>query len=159
MKIRKATKKDLDAIQRLDIESINYHKKFDRNFYTISKNNHELKKKSFLKELNNKHSILLIAESNKDIIGYSYGHILPIGIYKMGKVQDIVVTAKYRKMGVGKKLIKTMIEFFKENKCSIVEVEIFSENSIAKKFYEKSGFNNRMNKLWLKFDKKFKPFA
>lgn len=65
---------------------------------------------------------------------------------KRGIITELIVTSKVRSSGVGKKLIDTMENYFKNNKCEYVLLDVFAYNEKAIKFYEKSGYHTRMYK-------------
>ena len=51
MNIRKAKREDIEVIHNLDRESTKYHKKFDKDFYTISEKWWKIKKDSQIKAI------------------------------------------------------------------------------------------------------------
>ncbi len=160
MLIRKARKDDIESIHRLDKESIWYHKKFDKNFYTISGKWWKIKKASQLRAIKSPISLILVAESEGKIAGYIWGYIETIAKQKIGKVQELIVTSGQRRKGIGAGLIKNMLAFFKDRKCITSKIEVFAENLPAIQAYEKIGFRKREYKMQLKLDKtkRFNPF-
>ena len=153
MKIRKAKLEDIERIHELDKESVEYHKKFDKDFYTVSNKWWNIKKDSQIKAIKSSRDLILVAEDEGDVVGYIWGYIEN----KIGKIQELIVTSKSRGKGVGTNLINEMLKYFKEKKCEISEIEVNVENEPTIKTYEKAGFKKREYKMWLKF-KKFKPF-
>ncbi len=160
MNIRKAKKDDIESIHKLDRESVKYHKRFDRDFYTISEKWWKIKKDSQIKAIKSPTNLILVAEVDKKIIGYIWGYVEIIMKHKIGKIQELIVTSKQRGKGIGKELIKRMLDFFKNRKCVISEIEVFADNVPTVKVYEKAGFRKREYKLQLKMDKtkRFRPF-
>jgi len=160
MIIRKAKKKDIESIQKLDRESTMYHKKFDKDFYTISEKWRKIKKDSQIKVIKSPTNLILVAEIDEKVVGYIWGYEEKILNHKIGKIQELIVTLKQRGKGIGTELIKKMLDFFKERKCIISEIEVFVENLPTIQVYEKAGFRKREYKMQLKLDKtkKFKPF-
>ncbi len=160
-KIRAAKKEDIEAIHLLDKESTKYHEKFDKHFYIISKKSWKIKKNSQKKAIKSSTDLILVAELNSEIIGYIWGYTEKIAKYKIGKIQELIVTSNQRRKGIGGKLIKNMLNFFKKKKCIISEIEVFVDNKPTVSAYEKIGFRKITYKMQLKLDKtkKFKPFA
>src|SRR3989344_1944315 len=153
MLIRKAKKEDIESIHKLDRESIKYHKKFDKDFYMISENWWKIKKDSQIKAIKSPTNLVLIAESDEKVVGYIWGYVGTIMKHKIGKIQELIVTSKQRGKGIGKELIKNILDFFKERKCIISEIEVFVENLPTIQVYEKAGFRKREYKMQLKLNK------
>ena len=160
MNIRKAKKEDIESIHKLDKESTKYHKKFDRDFYTISEKWWKIKKDSQIKAIKSPTNLILVAEIDEKVVGYIWGYAETIMKHKIGKIQELIVTSKQRGKGIGKELIKHMLDFFKDRKCIISEIEVFVENLPTIKVYEKAGFRKREYKMQLKLNKtkRFRPF-
>ena len=160
MLIRKAKKEDIESIHKLDRESTKYHKKFDKDFYTISEKWWKIKKDSQLKAIKSPTNFVLVAELDEKVVGYIWGYVETIMKNKIGKIQELIVTSKQRGKGIGKKLIKRMLDFFKERDCIVSEIEVFVENLPTIQVYEKAGFKKREYKMQLKLNKtkKFRPF-
>ena len=160
MLIRKARKEDIESIHKLDRESTKYHKKFDTDFYTISEKWWKIKKDSQLKAIKSPTNLVLVAESDGKIVGYIWGYIETIMKHKIGKIQELIVTSKQRGKGIGTRLIKQMLDFFKNRKSVISEIEVFVENLPTIQVYEKAGFKKREYKMQLKLNKtkRFRPF-
>ena len=117
MIIRKANKKDIDSILKLWLESIKFHKKFDKNMYSIDGNILKDQKDSIYKAINDKKRRIFVVESNGQAVAYVWGLIKKQKKRKIGVIADIIVTKKYRNKGVGKSLIKKILRFFKEFDC------------------------------------------
>ena len=160
MLIRKAKKEDIESIHKLDRESTKYHKKFDKDFYTISEKWWKIKKDSQLKAIKSPTNLILVSEVDGKIAGYIWGYIETNMKNKIGKIQELIVTSKQRGKGIGKELIKQMLDFFKDKKCIVSEIEVFVENIPTIQVYEKAGFKKREYKMQMKLNKtkKYRPF-
>ena len=66
---------------------------------------------------------------------------------KKGEIIELIVTNKVRSNGVGSLLMKKMEDYFKENDCEYICVDVFSYNERAYNFYSKHGFHSRMQTL------------
>lgn len=159
--VRPAETKDIDIIHELDMESVKFHKKFDREFYHISDKWWKVKKDSQIKALKNPTNLILVAEEDKKIIAYIWGIIYKMTKFNVGKIQEIVVTSKHRRRGVAIKLVKRILEFFKSKKCIVSEVEVNVRNEHAMKLYEMMGFVKKNCSMRLKLDKSksFSPLS
>lgn len=78
------------------------------------------------------------------IPGYEEYDYLDYKCPKRGEITELVVSQKIRSKGVGRELMKVMEDYFKENGCEYVLVDVFAYNENAIKFYEKSGYHSRM---------------
>jgi ribosomal protein S18 acetylase RimI-like enzyme len=159
--IRQAKVKDIDQIHQLDKESVEYHKKFDRQFYTVSRKWWKIKKASQIKALKKSSDLILLAEKNKRVIGYIWGYVEKMAKFNVGKIQDLIVTSQYRNRGIATRLIKRMLKFFMTKKCVISDVEVYIKNNPAIDVYEKTGFVKQNYRMRLKLGKvkSFSPFS
>ena len=78
------------------------------------------------------------------IPGYEEFDYLDYKCPKRGEITELVITNKVRSKGIGRDLMKVMEDYFKENDCEYVLVDVFAYNDNAIKFYEKSGYHPRM---------------
>lgn len=62
---------------------------------------------------------------------------------KPGRVLDLFVLDSHRGFGVGKKLMKSMEDYFKNKKCTAVRVEVFSPNEKTHEFYKRLNYKDR----------------
>ncbi len=63
---------------------------------------------------------------------------------RRGVVNELVVTEKARRSCVGLKLLKAMENYFINNGCEYVIVDVFAYNDKAINFYNKCGYHTRM---------------
>lgn len=80
----------------------------------------------------------LVAEEKGQIIGYISG-VTRLG--KTGHIVSIAVDPAHRGKGIGKKLVKTLLEKFKENGMKKARLEVRISNAAAINLYKKLGFN------------------
>ena len=66
---------------------------------------------------------------------------------KLGRVTELIVTKEYRNKKIGKQLLKKIEEYFKEVGCKGILLNIFTDNKVAKIFYEKEGYSKRTSEL------------
>jgi ribosomal protein S18 acetylase RimI-like enzyme len=62
---------------------------------------------------------------------------------RRGRVTELFIDEKYRGQGLGKKLMSTMEEYFRDQGCKFAWVEVFVPNIRAHGLYNKLGFNDR----------------
>lgn len=98
-------------------------------------------KKYFADLIENK--FVIVAEENKEIIGYLAGYFDETYSYYEGKtaiLAKLFIKENYRKSGIGSKLINTFIKWCNENHAKRIIVTASFKNSNAVKFYKKHLF-------------------
>ncbi len=161
IKIRKATKKDLDGIYQLFLELIKSEEvsaekvaRFLRDIRKKRKDFEESSKKELSKDICGKNSILFVAEDKNEIIGYISGDILKVkdpffNPIILGYLNHIIILKNYRGKGVSEKLYLELEKIFKKRKCTVCSLEVFSTNPAVKTF-EKFGYKITTHKMWKK---------
>ena len=144
IKIRKATLKDVDEIMFLVQDLlVHQYKHFDKTINTkwAAKN-----KKEYIDAIKKTNSLVLVAVDNKKIIGYFVGNIKKVPSYrkikKIAEADNIYISKKYRRKGIGNKFLK---EFFKWEKAKGVkraQVRISTKNTKSIDHAKKAGFND-----------------
>jgi GNAT superfamily N-acetyltransferase len=92
-----------------------------------------------------------IAIENNKIISSCYLSIIP-NLTRNGKsngfIENVITDEKYRKKGIGKRIIKMAIEYGKQNNC----YKIILQSSFKRKknhiFYEKCGFDGDSKRVF-----------
>lgn len=137
MKIRKATKKDLEAIFKLLYEYTKYENNLDKkvNLESLAK----------IRKEETKHfktgTLYFVIEENKKIIGCLNANIDKRGKGKVGVIHNLFILEEARGKGYGNELVKFAFKYFKEKGCSKAKTFVFLKNKKAKTFWEKKGFN------------------
>jgi len=100
--------------------------------------------KAFIQaRLDNCESIIFVALSNdKTPIGFTqlYPKYSSARTVKNWILNDLFVQKDHRKQGVGESLIKTAMNFGRENNAQFVELSTAVDNYVAQKLYEQIGF-------------------
>ncbi len=92
--------------------------------------------KTFLKELENKIAIYIVAVENKAVLGY-------IGLWNIcggADIIDVAVHKDFRRRGIGEGLIAEMLRVCQKENIFEVNLEVRSSNLAAQGLYEKMGF-------------------
>ena len=79
----------------------------------------------------------IVAVEEGNVLGYASIHYLKKITRKSGIIEDVVVKENQRGKGIGKLLVKNLIEKAKKNNCDKI---ILSSSEKNLKFYEKLGF-------------------
>ena len=79
----------------------------------------------------------IVAMEKGNVLGYASIHYIKKITRKSGIIEDVVVKENQRGKGIGKLLVKNLIEKAKKNNCDKI---ILSSSEKNLKFYEKLGF-------------------
>lgn len=95
---------------------------------------------SILIDIYNLGAGFLVAQQNNIVVGYI---IFWIRYEDEGHIISLAVDKKYRKKGVGRKLVDYALNIF--SKCNVREIklEVRIGNTDARKFYKKMGFKEK----------------
>jgi len=101
--------------------------------------------KAFLDErLQHNESIVFVAIDNntKQAVGFTqlYPKYSSVRLCKNWILNDLYVNADHRKQGIGEKLIKTVMDFARNNGSTFVQLETAVDNDAAQRLYENIGF-------------------
>jgi len=121
IELRRATINDLSAIQR--IERLSFRDPYPP-YYT----------KALLESLAD---ISLVAEINKEVIGYIFSRIEH---KERGHIVSIAVDPRWRHRGVGKALLLEAMKLLKDAGCKSVYLEVRVSNHVAINLYRSLGF-------------------
>ena len=105
-----------------------------------------------LEKINKNNGKCYLAIDNNNVVGLIMGCIFPYNEYdyldykcpKKGEITELIVSKKVRSKGIGKLLIKKIEDYFKDNSCEYIKVEVFAYNNNAINFYNKDGYHTRM---------------
>jgi ribosomal protein S18 acetylase RimI-like enzyme len=106
--------------------------------------------------IKNKNNPILVAEDNKQIVGFIISNYTPD--FKKAVIENIFVKSGYRRNGVGTTLLNSLLKKLVDLKCEYVCLLCDGENDTAINFYIKNRFNKGMTCVWLDsiLDKSFK---
>lgn len=91
---------------------------------------------SYEQELNNSLAKYFVAKINDKVVGFIGTWI----IVDESHVTNVAVHPNYRKLGIGSKLIESMLNYCKEKNCTSYTLEVRESNKTAISVYEKHGF-------------------
>ncbi|MBQ5645472.1 MAG: GNAT family N-acetyltransferase, partial [Treponema sp.] len=93
------------------------------------------------KSLQNKNTLFFVAFYKENPVGMTYAHVTD----EVCRVDYLLVSSRYRKMGIGRTLINAFIEYCKENKISLCY--LWPDGESAEKIYHEAGFRHTETKL------------
>lgn len=145
IKLKKCTKEDLKALQKIAIET--FTETFSE-YNTPENMKHYLEKafnvKQLENELSNENSHFFFAYVNGDLAGYLKVNTNDAQTEEMDdqslEIQRIYIKEKYQKQGLGKFLLEKAEAIAKESKKEKIWLGVWEKNYNAIGFYEKMGF-------------------
>jgi ribosomal protein S18 acetylase RimI-like enzyme len=153
VKIRYANEKDLEEIVRLSEKLGRDESAMDS---MISPSPSEFQSSSWiLKNIKGENTAVFVAEVEGKIVGYSLGWVSQPWAYKgkRGYICDCFVEKSYRRRGIGKALVKAMLEWFVNKGVECVEADVYSSNVPSLKLFKKLGFEEVFKRLRFTVDK------
>lgn len=145
LNIRKATKKDLEIIDELyvtnSVEEVKqqFPKRTKKSILDEFKTHEKSRKKSFLAELNQSNTILVIAEFEKEIVGFGQGIVEQSYGGKMGLLDKIYLNKNGRGKGFGTKIAQHLMQEMKKQHIDFFEWRCYNSNQGSVKLAEKLG--------------------
>lgn len=141
--IRSATKKDLKELIELGKILTDHEQNCDPYLKGVSKQDSLT---HYSKELNNSDAKFFVYELDGEIVGYIYGYIKKapdhIKIHQnLGHLEACVVKKEHRGKRISSGLAKALLEWFKENNISLIELGVYAGNESVK-VWEKLGFKS-----------------
>lgn len=93
----------------------------------------------------------LVAEIDKKIVGFVIGTVVQKrkSSWQYGYILWLGVGKKYQTLGVGKKLLTSMIRKFKKEGVKILMVDTAADNEKAIKFFKKNKFENEQSHVYM----------
>lgn len=111
---------------------------------------------ALLKDIKENRGTILLAEVSGKVVGCIAGiiqkqtkeNLLECVPTRRGIIKELYINEDYRSYGLGKRLMEKLEFYFKTNKCTVIEVAVFTPNTKAHAFYQQRGYINReMNML------------
>ena len=150
--IRSAAQSDVKSIVELWKEMFDLHKERDSHF-TRSSDGHENYEKLINEGLASDDYHILVAETDKKIIGYCLANVAKyppsFELKEYGAIFDLSVTRNYRRKSLGEKLLKEAYNWFSKKGIKRIEARVATSNDISQKFWRKMGFAPYMEILFL----------
>ena len=119
-----------------------YHYKIDKYYKPFSC--YKNLEKEVLRSLKDKNMIFLLAKLDTKIIGYCEGGTKKDSSYtlprQIGYIYTLIIDNKYRRKGVGKKMLSKLMKWFKNKKVKNIELGVDARNNIGIDFWENNKF-------------------
>ena len=85
-------------------------------------------------------SVGLMAKASEEVAGFVIGLLHDYGEVKLGQIVTIDVVPRYRRRGVGMKLLREVEKEFQNMGVGVCYLEVRAGNTAAKKLYQKLGY-------------------
>ena len=142
VKIKKASRGDVEKIKSLWCEFIDFHERYD-SYYKRSENGSKAFGQFVKKQISDRNAFVLIAKLDKETCGYLIARLenrVPVFVEtRYGMIYDIAVSEKYRRKGIGEKLYGSSIDWFQKKKVKRIELNVATSNPVSMKFWTKMG--------------------
>jgi len=151
--IRKARFEDIDRIVELWMEMMRAHQRFEPRLVLAA--NAAVEYRKFVSHyISHADSSIYVAErNNNEVVGYCLAFIsqnLPMFEPETcGFISDLVVTEKQKRQGIGAALISQVKQWFQRQAVKNIQLQVYSHNTVGKRFWKKIGFENFFERLWL----------
>lgn len=143
--IKKATLEDINLILPLVKSMINYQSAIEPStLRSADEIGTQDIKDHVVNLLSNKSISIFYAKNETEILGYVMGQIDQADpdqkIARVGKIIDLFVLPEFRGKEIGTRLQNHLLEWFRGEKISRVELSVYSKNMGAISVWEKLGF-------------------
>lgn len=149
--IRNAKETDLMDLQVLFREENKFHSMLIPEY--VRETEDVLRRQELTELIEDDNTILLVAESNSNVVGAIILSIKQISgprwkySYESGFIEDIIVSRNYQKKGVGKLLVKNSEKWLISKGAKSLELHVWESNKNARQFYEHMGFESIQRKM------------
>ncbi len=86
--------------------------------------------------IHSRYDVYYVFEQEERILGYANLRILA----GEAEIQRIAVHPDYRGLGIGRKLMDTMVTYATESRAGVIRLEVRESNTAARSLYESYGF-------------------
>ncbi|MFX1255941.1 MAG: GNAT family N-acetyltransferase [Promethearchaeota archaeon] len=151
--IRSANQEDIEMLSELWIYHRQHHEQWDDLYTTISSAQQKWKEQLELYLNQSNHCVLVAEDLLGNILGYVHGsfHPWPTSPFQVyGSLNSITVLEDVQGKGIGKNLIKKLLEWFKIHQIQNISLHVDFRNEIALNLYQKVGFRPYQHRLMLR---------
>jgi|WetSurMetagenome_2_1015567.scaffolds.fasta_scaffold144239_2 ribosomal protein S18 acetylase RimI-like enzyme len=150
IKIIKAEEKHIPDICKLWWEFIWFHADIEPVFTPLDNAVEGFEKEFLRKQLKSDKSLVLVALDGAKTIGYSISELQDIPgskIERRGHINHMHVVGNYRRQGIGQKMYREILKWFRTNDIKVLEIQITTKNVLASNFWRKQGFRDLQTNL------------
>ena len=144
--IRRATSSDVDTIVRLRLLLQEHAEESNLLVWRITERGKKLLKQGIKKDLSNRNTRVLLANNvDGETIGFAMGEVASRSDYEpriVGHISLLYVMRRFRRKGVGRRLVKELCKFYNSSKAEHLTVRYIIGNEEAEGFWTKLGFES-----------------
>jgi GNAT superfamily N-acetyltransferase len=143
MLVRKATATDKKQIVKLRIALQHHLEQSNPIIWRVTQAGQQELVQQVNRMMTDDASLVMVAEHNTNIIGFANGRILQRTEYEPKKVGFIImafIEKKYRRRGIGTKLIQELCKYFEAEKVHNITLRYVLGNKEAEAFWHHLGF-------------------
>jgi ribosomal protein S18 acetylase RimI-like enzyme len=151
-RLRDARRADCAAVAGLWRLMMSFHESLDPRFQ-FSRNADREFEEHFLSSIRSRDSRIVVAEAGSEVVGYILGEIhvrrplYPVGKY--GFISDISVEGDWRRQGIGKALVKEMMDWFGRKGVTTIELFAADRSPVSRSFWASMGFTDFLHLMRL----------
>lgn len=133
-------------------ELMDYHKELDP-YFTRDPKGHLAFEGHIRECLGSDNDLILVAIEGEDVVGYLLAHLSskpPVfELRTYGEISDLAVRKDQWRRGVGERMYRGALKWFKSKGMQRIEVRAIPSNKAAMEFWKKHGFKDYFNTMYL----------
>ena len=150
--IRAANAADADSVGVMWRELVDYHQALDHDLPTAATNGARLYAQLLTQRLDDPYTRAFVAENQGRLVGFVLGMIVDLvpDVFAQepcGFLADIYVDPAYRRRGIGRKLVKALLEWFKERGVPYFDWHVATLNTEGLAFWRALGGRELMVRM------------
>lgn len=149
-RIRRAVIQDVRPLAALWREMMEFHRRLDPAF-EFGPDAQASIERHLAETIRSARGRIIVAEAEGRLIGYVLSEIqerkpiYPAGRY--GFISDLAVTLRWRRRGVGRELVGQVMNWFRQNGVTAIELFVLESNPASTAFWESMGFRHYLRLL------------
>ena len=152
--IRKAERRDIEALGRLGAAMIRVHHDFDAQRFLAPMEGTERGYGSFLvHQIDSNESCVFVADEDGSVVGYIFAALEPMSWMELrgagGIVHDVLVAEAARGKGIGLQLMQAAIQWLREHGAPQIVLMTAAKNAAAHSLFRRLGFRDTMTEMTL----------
>lgn len=148
MEIRRAIESEIETLLSFEKGIVDFERPFDN---TLKEG--EIHYYDLIELIKSERAEVLVAVVNHEIVGSGYAKIVPAEPYQKyteyAYLGFMFVKPAFRGQGINQKVLYELISWAKSQNLEEVRLEVYEENTIAKKAYQKAGFKPNLLEMRL----------
>lgn len=150
--IRRASETDVSPIVSIWKEMMDFHAARD-SYFELCEDAEAIFEKFVRYNLDSRRCCVLVAECGNTVVGYCQSakeRYPPVyRIRDFCEVIELAVTEKYRRKGVGEKLLQEALRWAEKENLKRIECKIGVANEVSTRFWRKMKFRSYLGSLYL----------